>query len=719
MAKTTLDAARAAQLVEALRRQRDQGNDYPIPLARLRETVDPTLSDEDLLRAAGHKSIAASIIRAAKKDVAGPVALAEDVASLAGSPLLLEYALGQLASADKPTHPVAKVVARVDKTLQPAFESAINDRIASGYMPPGMGKTEIKGKPLLFLDRFPPPPPPLPKRSSAELLSEKLLVELSARRQQGEAFVSLTDLSGPEIKGAALQKAIAAEPFCLQAVVVLVSKTLTLTALAPDRESLLCSDRLLIELLTARTTAKKPFIAINDLIQALAEPDRGPFGEQLTKRISEGRLPQQVLLRADGSTLCLASHVPATLALAERVLTTLRERQATGEGYPVSVQTLVPESTPELLSSLLADREFRSKVVQAIPGNPTGPLALIGDEVKLAASPALIECAVGLLSTAESPVHPVSRIAGKLDKSIRTAFETAVIERIAQGTIPPSVKAHEFKGKPHLRLTKHELPRPAEEVLSGKLVEMLRASRSSGNYPVLFTQLLEKTGHQPGEKVVKSAIALDPFTQQALLAVPGNPQSLVALADDQDRLASDPRLVESTLRAMRSEDNQAIALADLGKKLAPGLQSIFVAQLETQVKSRTLPSGVGCLVIKKKPHVFLFADIGALPERASGAVPVGERAERQPPLAGPDFTRLFDEAFHKLDQTGHNQVSLVRLRQEVPVERDVFDRELASLRRSGRYFLQGAEGRHGLTDEERSAGIEEYGKLLLFVSRRD
>ena len=53
----------------------------------------------------------------------------------------------------------------------------------------------------------------------------------------------------------------------------------------------------------------------------------------------------------------------------------------------------------------------------------------------------------------------------------------------------------------------------------------------------------------------------------------------------------------------------------------------------------------------------------------------------------------------------------------MPAGRDQFDRELQDLRRAGRYTLSAAEGRGGITPEEREAGIREEGSLLLFVSR--
>jgi hypothetical protein len=90
------------------------------------------------------------------------------------------------------------------------------------------------------------------------------------------------------------------------------------------------------------------------------------------------------------------------------------------------------------------------------------------------------------------------------------------------------------------------------------------------------------------------------------------------------------------------------------------------------------------------------------------------------PAAATDFSRAFDEAFSRLDREkgSHNFVSLVPLRHAVPVPRDAFDAGLRQLRLAGRYTVSAAEGRHGLSPEERDAGIPEDGALLLYVSRR-
>jgi hypothetical protein len=43
---------------------------------------------------------------------------------------------------------------------------------------------------------------------------------------------------------------------------------------------------------------------------------------------------------------------------------------------------------------------------------------------------------------------------------------------------------------------------------------------------------------------------------------------------------------------------------------------------------------------------------------------------------------------------------------------------LRELRRSGRYSLSSAEGRHGLSEEEQEAAVREGDSLLLYVARR-
>ncbi len=86
-----------------------------------------------------------------------------------------------------------------------------------------------------------------------------------------------------------------------------------------------------------------------------------------------------------------------------------------------------------------------------------------------------------------------------------------------------------------------------------------------------------------------------------------------------------------------------------------------------------------------------------------------------------DFAAAFDAAFHDLDRQrgSHNFISLVDLRQALArFSREQFDQGLRDLRAAGLYGLSAAEGIHGIRPEDRDAGIEEAGTLLVYVSKK-
>src|SRR5262249_23250477 len=157
--------------------------------------------------------------------------------------------------------------------------------------------------------------------------------------------------------------------------------------------------------------------------------------------------------------------------------------------------------------------------------------ALPGDEQRLAGDPGLIGRAVQLVSTKEAPLHPVTKVAGKLDRAVKEAFPEAVAQRVADGTLPAGVVAHDIRGKLHLRLAEYALPEPPppqEKLLADKLLELLRSAREKGGtaYPAVLSELIEQTGHKTSEKVVKTALGTDAVKSGAVVAMPGSPGSL-------------------------------------------------------------------------------------------------------------------------------------------------------------------------------------------------
>jgi hypothetical protein len=399
----------------------------------------------------------------------------------------------------------------------------------------------------------------------------------------------------------------------------------------------------------------------------------------------------------------------ARSALAGTLLELLRRQREAGE-CPLTAARLAalagPGVTAEQALKALAAKPFAAEVALAHKKDGAVPLALAADAERLAASPQLLDFALNRACTATKPLQPLTKIVSQVEKSLRPAFEAALRRRLEEGALPPEAASQTVRGKWYLYLKR--LPPPVLG-LSERLVGVLKEQRGrgAGAYPVPLGRLVEMAGAAPAA-LVKKALAADPFRSRAVVALARRPDAPVALATDCDTLAASPLLLQVVLNAARTADNQAIGLADLKKKLVKPLQQAFEAALVQHITEGTLPAGVGCLRIKKRPHLFLFADLGA-PAPA-------------PPAPAPpaDFARRFAEAFDRLDRArgSHNLVSLVGLRRELPVDRAAFDVELQRLRRAGFYSLSAAEGRHGISTEEREAAIPEDGSLLLFVSRR-
>ncbi|HEY7425882.1 MAG TPA: hypothetical protein VH682_16750 [Gemmataceae bacterium] len=425
--------------------------------------------------------------------------------------------------------------------------------------------------------------------------------------------------------------------------------------------------------------------------------------------------------------------VDAITELAGKLLHTLEQQRQSGGDYPLTVARLAaladPQATPGQVSKALAKKPLMAKWVAASKKDANSPIALAEDGERLAASPLLLEFALGLVCSADKPLQTPTKAVSKVDKTLRPASKAALERQIAENALPSAVGVTLIRGKPYLYLQRFPPPpppppkkKPAEE-LSEKLVQTLIEQREHGPdaYPAALHYLIEQTGIAATPTVLNKALGSEPFRSQAVLALPKQPDSPVALAADRERLMASPRLLRLVLTVGRTADNQAVSTTDLLKKLPKNLQDPFRDAVDRQVSERVLPDDIGILFVKKKPLLFLLADINAAPPSVKPAAPP-PRAESKPP-APPvvDFAHRFDEAFTRLDREhgSHNHVNLTVLRRAVLVERTVFDAGLQQLRRAGRYGLSAAEGRHGLSAEEQDAGIHEDGSLLLFVSRRE
>jgi len=260
---------------------------------------------------------------------------------------------------------------------------------------------------------------------------------------------------------------------------------------------------------------------------------------------------------------------------------------------------------------------------------------------------------------------------------------------------------------------------PALE-LADKLLRVLQSQRGlgAGAYPLAVQRLVELTDPAAPAALVKKVLAKRNFQKEVALAHARLLDAPIALAADLGVLAASPLTLEFLLRQNRTPATQAFSVAALKKKAPGKVQKPFQDAVNRQIADGALPPTVGWISIKGGRLLFLLSDL----HRSEAARPKEQPTPTAAPATAVVPTALpidFDAAFDRLDRQGggHNFVSLVALRQALPIEREQFDQQLRQLRQAGRYTLSAAEGRDGISPEERAAGILEEGSLLLFVSR--
>ena len=431
----------------------------------------------------------------------------------------------------------------------------------------------------------------------------------------------------------------------------------------------------------------------------------------------------------------------AATELAERLLQILESQRGQGlDSYPLTVQRLAElaegQVTPELFARALKKKSFKERVALVKLDKTTSLVALAEDRALLAGDPRLLESAL-LAATPKKPAaQPVAKITAKVRADLREAFAGAVQRHIAQNDLPARIGVLHVDGTPRLFL--HD--RPPEVIvvarLATTLLQALEAERARGPdcYPATLKRLIERGAPQVPAKVIKKALAADGFVNSVVLAAPRNTETPLAFKEDLDQLAGSPQLLEFLLQCAAKPAIKAFAIKDLKKPLAENLRQPFVDAVTLNIERGKLPPAVGWLWIKTT-HLFFVKDIHGVAGAESSTprlvdvekpgLPKTPAPATQTPVSAtngiPDFAAAFTAAFERLDHQvgGQNFVSLVELRRALPVPRAVFDAELFKLRQSGSFSVSAAEGRHGISPEEREAGIHEEGALLLFVSRNN
>jgi len=416
-----------------------------------------------------------------------------------------------------------------------------------------------------------------------------------------------------------------------------------------------------------------------------------------------------------------AKQEDPAIALAEKMLQTLESLRSQGPGsYPLTLKRLGEladaQALPELIAKAGKKKLFKDRVAQAKLDKTTSLVAFVGDHALLAADPRVLESAIQAAYPKKPAAQPVARLAAKVAPELRAAFEEAVLQRIRASALPAGIGVLGVDGAARLYLR----DRPPEDVaaaeLGVRLLQTLESARSRGpeHYPPTLKQLLETAAPQASARVLKKALAGDMVQKELILAVSRHPETPVALKADVDRLAASRQMLEFLLVRAAKPAVKAFPVKDLQKPLTESVRQPFADAVNLYIERGKLPPTVGCLWIKTR-YLFLTRDVQG--NRAGSAAATS--AEKTPADRAADFPGDFAAAFERLDRQsgGRNFVTLVELRQALPLPRSLFDAELFKLRQAGCYRLSAAEGRHGISPEERDSGIHEEGSLLLFVSR--
>jgi hypothetical protein len=401
------------------------------------------------------------------------------------------------------------------------------------------------------------------------------------------------------------------------------------------------------------------------------------------------------------------------VVLADALVEAIRAERDRGVlGYPMRLSQLAQLAASDLFPKAIKHKSFTSRVLLAQKKNPDSLLVLLEDADKLAASDALLLHLLEQFCTPATPAIAVDKLVKKVEKPLQQSLQDSLNQRILSRTLPATVGFLIVKNKPQLYLAHMPPPRPADVELAEKLLALLNSRRGeSAGFPWTMRGLIAEVAPNVDAKLLKKALGSKMLKPRLITAAKGD-DAPVALIEDEDRLLASPGLLAYALNAVRTDVHQAIPLSDLKKKVSKPLQLRFAQSLGNRVARQQLPEGIGLLRIKKQPCFFFWSDV------VSAAPAVVEDVQVSPQTV--EFAAAFEQAFDSLDrQRGSiNLVNLVELRKALPFDRATFDRELYEMRRANRFSLSGAEGRHGLSEEEREAAIREGDNLLLYVMRR-
>lgn len=117
-------------------------------------------------------------------------------------------------------------------------------------------------------------------------------------------------------------------------------------------------------------------------------------------------------------------------------------------------------------------------------------------------------------------------------------------------------------------------------------------------YPCTLRSLAAEVRSDVTDEEVLAATGKNPLKKESLAAFADDPDSLVALKTDVQRLATDERILRELLSRMCSPELPHVAVDALKAELASSLRAPFAKEWKKRIKERSLPPFVGFVLVK-------------------------------------------------------------------------------------------------------------------------
>lgn len=258
--------------------------------------------------------------------------------------------------------------------------------------------------------------------------------------------------------------------------------------------------------------------------------------------------------------------------------------------------------------------------------------------------------------------------------------------------------------------------------LAEKMVQTLRDQRDQGGtYPLTLKRLTELADPAAADDLRAKAAKAKGFSGAVVLAQKKDPDTPLALAEDLDRLAASPVLLERLLEQTCSPAAPTQPVDKLVKKVEAPLRDPLAAAIERQLQEGTLPETTAAVTIKGKPHLYLkrlpppTAPAVALAEKLVQAL--RERRDRGQSYPMP-FRQLLDEAAAGVDPALLKKALKEDAYQHQVVRADAKDDEAPAALAGDRGRMAGSDAvldyalARVCTSRKRTASVEELSAAL-------